>query len=137
MWRSSLIVWYSVLLHLIWAVSYFEDYGTASVTAVSALVIWIPDHLIGIVLLIVALLAGIGVVRGEGRIPALLMLPQQFIMFLCAGGALQAMWLGQFADGVQRSHWFLAADQSPAVLAAFLHMIAVVRIWKQQKKEDL
>jgi hypothetical protein len=55
-----------------------------------------------------------------------LMVPQQFLLFISAGGAIQAMVEGQFADGTIRSVYFLLADQSPAVLAAIGHTLAIV-----------
>lgn len=57
---------------------------------------------------------------------ALLFIPQQLILMASASGSIDAMWLGQFADGVLRPHAFIAADQIYAVIIATGHTIAVV-----------
>ncbi len=38
------------------------------------------------------------------------------------------MVLGQFADGIQRSHWFLIVDQIPIILIALGHTTALLVI---------
>lgn len=53
------------------------------------------------------------------------LLPQQLVLICAAFGAVQCMITGTFADGVVRSTPFLVADQSPAVIAAVLHTLAV------------
>jgi hypothetical protein len=44
---------------------------------------------------------------------------------MSAAGAIEAMWLGQFADGVLRPTAFIAADQMYTVLAALGHTVAI------------
>lgn len=51
----------------------------------------------------------------------LMMAPQAVFILLAATGAVQAIITGEFGDGVQRSHWFIAADQAPPVVAAVCH----------------
>jgi hypothetical protein len=125
MFRSSnLIVGYAILLHFTWALCLLDDTAAANATAVHTLVHYIPIWQAVIVYVIVAAMALLhSVVK-----TALLLLPQQFVMMVSAGGAVYAMYLGQFADGVQRSHAFLVADQAPAVIAAVFHTIAILRI---------
>ena len=63
-----------------------------------------------------------------------LLLPQQFFMLMAAGGSIMAMWCGHYADGVQRSHFFIMADQMPWVLAALLYTISIVEYyWRTAK----
>ena len=58
----------------------------------------------------------------------LLLIPQQLLLWLSAGGAFQAIWLGHFADGVQRSHAFILVDQCPTILIAIFHSWAMLLI---------
>ena len=55
-------------------------------------------------------------------------LPQQFIMLLSSGGAIHAMVVGHFADGIARSNAFLLADQSPTIILVIFHTWAMVLI---------
>jgi hypothetical protein len=55
----------------------------------------------------------------------ILLLPQQVILMMSAAGAVEAMWLAQFADGVLRPRAFIAADQMYSVLAAIGHTMAI------------
>ena len=58
----------------------------------------------------------------------MLMVPQQLMLYLCAGAALHAIAIGEFADGTQRSSAFLLADQVPIILLAVFHTWAMVLI---------
>ena len=50
-----------------------------------------------------------------------LLTPQALFILLAATGAVTAILNGEYADGVQRSSWFIAADQAPPVVAAVCH----------------
>jgi hypothetical protein len=128
--QIPLIIVYAILIHLTWAVTLLFDPAAGYATAVHTLLNFVSDTSATIVYFVVAGVAIIGLLyRGFSK-PALCMLPQQLIMMISAGGAIWAMWLGQFADGIQRPHAFLIADQSPAVIAAVLHTYAILRIRK-------
>lgn len=81
----------------------------------------------GVMYLLVAALAFASLNRRtRDDVRLLLLIPQQFILVLSAAGALQAMWLSSFADGVVRSREFIIADQCPIVILAALHTWALV-----------
>jgi hypothetical protein len=127
--KPHLIIVYAILLHLIWAISLIADPAAGNATAVHTLLNFVPTVAAIIIYFLVADLAIAGLFcRKSSFIKSLCLLPQQFIMMISAGGSLWSMWLGQFADGVQRSHAFLIADQAPAVIAALLHTYAIILI---------
>lgn len=55
----------------------------------------------------------------------LLLTPQQLLLTMSATGAIEAIWISQFADGVVRSRAFLAADQSYSIIVAIGHTAAI------------
>lgn len=120
-----LIVVYAMLLHFIWAAALIYD-SPESITAMSIMATLFSRPVM------IGLLAGSSILAGFGiwstaTAAYLLMLPQQFLLFISAGAATKAMILGSFADGTVRSHWFLIADQAPAVLIATLHFVAFLQ----------
>jgi hypothetical protein len=132
--RWRLIIVYAILLHFTWAISLSIDPAAGYATAVHTLLNFVPDASAIGIYSGVAALATIGMFCRKSFLKAVCMLPQQFIMMVSAGGAIWSMWLGQFADGVQRPHAFLIADQAPAVIAAMLHTYAIIMI--AQTKDD-
>ncbi len=120
------------MLHLTWAVALSIDSAAGNATSIHTLLNFVSSDAAIVIYSSAAVLAISGFFQ-RGIREALFLLPQQFIMMISAGGALQAMWLGQFADGVQRSHAFLITDQVPAVIAAILHTYAIIRIAKDNE----
>lgn len=121
---------YACLVHFTFGAALLMDESAAGITAINALVFlvhWPP--LAAACFLTAGCLALVGL--GASDIPGgiFLMIPQQFILIVSAGGAIEAMVTGRFADGTVRSHWFLIADQSPAVVVAGTHTIAITRMW--------
>ncbi len=70
--------------------------------------------------------AGLAIRRRWLRVT--LLLPQQAALWVSVVGAMNAMALGMFADGVFRTHWFLIVDQIPVVLIALGHTAALLLI---------
>lgn len=126
--HKSLIIIYAILLHLTWAISLFFDPAAGNATAVHTLLNFASNDFAVAIYAVVGGFAILGLFHRKGVAKPLYLLPQQFVLMVSAGGSLWAMWLGQFADGVQRSHTFLIADQSPAVIAAVLHTYAIFMI---------
>lgn len=125
---ASLIVVYACMVHYVFATALLMDSSAVGITAISSVVGLVGSDLLAAgCFLCVGSLAILGL-GASGRIGLILMAPQQFILIVSAGGAINAMITGRFADGVVRPHWFLIADQSPAVAAAIAHTIALVRI---------
>ena len=128
--RRSLpvMIIYAIALHICWGVLGTIDDTTYLSTAASA-----PFHLFGnltaLVCIVVAVSALTGLIaRFRSPLTSLMcMLPQQSLLIISAVGAAHAIYLGQFADGVVRSRFFIAADQVPAILAAIGHTVSMLR----------
>lgn len=127
----NLFFWYAISLHLIWGVSLLNDPSVTHVTALSELH-WISTDAgqLGIILIVFAGLAFLSIIQ-EGHWSLIsclfLRIPQQFVLVLSCISALEAIYFGHFADGVQRPVAFLIADQSPAILVVVGYTITVVR----------
>jgi hypothetical protein len=122
-------VWFAVLLHGLWASLLLFSDDPKNVTAIAALAELFPAKTgLAIVLIAVASCASYGILRDSGPVGSrvMLLLPQQLVLGVSAAGALRAMWIGQFADGIDRPVTFLIADQSPAVLALLIHSATIV-----------
>ena len=126
---GPLIILYAVILHLSWGVLLLLDDSAGWATAVHSVLVWLGStYATAAVMFAVAIAAVAGLHRrlahslwGVG-----LMLPQQAVLFMSAVGAIQAMALSSFADGVVRPNPFIIADQLPAVLIAILHTIGIL-----------
>lgn len=127
----SLMVLFAVCLHLTWAILIWVDPTAVNATALNAAYRPIARfvssdfHVLSGILVTVALTATYGMFT---RIPwvVVLLLPQQLVLMMSASGAIEAIWLGQFADGVARARAFLAADQCYSILAAIGHTTAII-----------
>lgn len=122
----SIMVLYAVALHLAWGVFLLIDDVATNATAVHALFRYIhPPELLSAVVVGAAIAALLAMFSHAPLFVAML-LPQQALLMMSAAGAIEAIWLGQFADGVIRPHAFIAADQFNSVLAAIGHTAAIV-----------
>jgi hypothetical protein len=122
----SIMVLYAITLHLFWSVLIYFDESTMDATAVAALHSWLPNQVaLSFVVAAAALCAIVGLFTRTPLI-VLFLIPQQLVLMASASGAIEAIWLSQFADGVVRSRAFLAADQCYSILAALGHTIAIV-----------
>jgi hypothetical protein len=119
------IIIIAILQEYIWAIAILWDKGTINVTAVQILERIMPWGILLWVLLIVPSLAVAGFYMSKRRNTLLALIPQQFLLYLSAGGALEAIVHGHFADGVERSQAFLLADQCAAFLIAAAHTWAM------------
>lgn len=122
----SIMVLYAVALHLWWSLLIMFDRATLGATGPSALNKWI--HSPGMLALVIAFAAICAVIALFTDRPwiLLLLLPQQILLMAVAAGAVEAMWLAQFADGVLRPRAFIAADQAPSVFGAVGHTVAMI-----------
>lgn len=122
----SVMVMYVVFLHLSWSLIIWLDPVALHITSIHALyvVVHTPNTLANI-LMITAIAATLGMVS-RNLWALLLVVPQQIILFMTAAGAVTAMYLGQFPDGVVRPHAFMIADQIHSVIAAVCHTVALI-----------
>lgn len=122
----SIMVLYCVILHIFWAVLVALDPSAIGATPVHALYRIIGDtNLLSVALAAVAVMAVIGIYM-RAPIVVWFLMPQQFLLLMSASGAISAIWIAQFADGVVRPRAFIAADQIHIVFAAVGHTIAVI-----------
>ena len=123
------IIWFAITTHLLWG-TLILSFGE-SVTWITAihhtqeLIPHIPA--LGVVYLLAGLASIYGAWKRVGTFLAIVtVLPQQFLLIYSAVGAIQAIALSQFADGVIRPREFLIADQFPAIFLAVGHTGALV-----------
>lgn len=121
----SIMVSYAVALHLSWAIILLIDGSATNATAVHALHRYIALPLLPPVIAGAALFAVWGMISNSPW-TLVLLLPQQILLMMSAAGAVEAIWLSQFADGVIRARAFIAADQLYSVLAAIGHTLAII-----------
>lgn len=124
----SIMVLYATLLHICWGTAILIDEQSLTATALDALYRFLPYPVgLAIVLISTALMAMVGVFARAGGVRiALLLIPQQTIMMMTAAGAVEAMWLGHFADGVLRPHAYVFVSQVNYVIAALGHTLALI-----------
>ena len=121
------IIWYAVLLHFAWAVLLVTGNTVLGTTPVHAFSFIGNNVAIAIVLILVAGSATAGLVSGKQPYhQALAATPQQFLLLISAGGAVDAVIRGQYADGIERPWVFILADQLPSILVAFVHTLALL-----------
>jgi hypothetical protein len=110
----------------------FIDPSSVQITTVSALTLFFgSSYKIVLGLLVASVMSMVGITIDKSW-SGILLIPQQVILLLSASGALSAMFLGHFADGVERSRAFILADQCHIVLAAIFHTLALILFvrWK-------
>jgi hypothetical protein len=123
-----LIIWYAICLHCLWAVLLLSDRATTGATPVHVYHA-VPRWLLVAILLTASVLAAYGVTRRRPTRPALVaLLPQQALLVISAAGAVTAVIVAQYGDGVIRARSFILADQAPVILAVLLHTAAVLAI---------
>jgi hypothetical protein len=128
--RNFPIILMAVVQQYLVAFSVIIDEKAKQTTATHILDVIFPNKTEGLLLILAATMACLGF-RMKNKIDNVLMLlPQQLLLYLSAGGAIEAIWRGHFADGVERSHAFLLVDQCPLVLIAFFHSWALMLILK-------
>lgn len=120
-------VWFAIALHLLWAGLLLGSSAPRQTTGIWALSQLFPNRYgLALILLTVAACALGGLFREPSTGKILLLVPQQIVLGISAAGAVRAMVLGEFADGVQRHHAFLIADQAPVVLALLVHSMTIL-----------
>jgi hypothetical protein len=122
----SIVVMMAVAQHLCLAVALMTDTAALNATGLHAIYLLIRPPGVTAAVLIAASCCSVVGVWCEVPWIVLLLIPQQILLLLSATGAFEAMWLGQFADGVVRPNAFIVADQIGGVLLAVGHTVAII-----------
>jgi len=122
---APMMVLYAAILHLVWATTFYINEAAGNGTGLHAVSLLVPVAGLLPLLILASIAALIGAFFNFPGSHYLL-LPQQVLLLISATGAITAMWLGHFADGVERSHAFIIADQAYVVLTAVSHTLALV-----------
>ncbi len=131
--RTHWIIWLAMVLHLIQGFLLLLDKTAGNTTSAHLLLKYVPyAPLAGLIMVAAALLAMVELVYFH-YIPntgsVILLLPQQIILIMAAGSAIQAIFLSHFADGVIRSRAFIIADQSVFILLAIFYTVAIIEVY--------
>lgn len=127
---GSIMVLYATAIHVVWMIALASDSRSMWTTALYTLVTWLggPEKAAA-ALFLAALLAAVGLFRCRNRVLTVaLLIPQQVFLYASALGAGTAMYYGMFADGVERAHWFIIADQSHTILMALAYTAAILSV---------
>ncbi len=118
----SITVLIAVAIHATWAMLILHDESALNANAVHALFRFVQSpQLLALVLMLVAASALAGSFIGN----MWLLMPQQVVLVLSGVGAIESIWLAQFADGVLRPHAFIMADQVYSIYLAIGHTVAI------------
>lgn len=119
----------AIALHLVWTVGLYMEPSAINATGLhTMLTIAHSPRTAAIIFGMVAFLACMGLFVRRRWLSVCLLLPQQAALWVSVVGAVSAMMLGEFADGIQRAHWFLIVDQVPIVLIALGHTMALLTL---------
>jgi len=123
----SIMVMFAVTLHLFWAAVILLDGGNAlGATGIAALYRYFHPTAVLIAVLTSASIFTIVGFTSKYPWSVLFLIPQQILLMMSAAGAIEAIFISQYADGVIRAWSFIAADQAYSVIAAIGHTLAMV-----------
>jgi hypothetical protein len=141
----SLIVFAAAAIHCLWAglllIPHYSPENSTPVSAIFRATSASPDNpvvrnLAALWLAAVAVMAVWGVTRRRGMISWIAMLPQQLLLGMAAWGAMRAMWLSHYADGVTRDRGFIMADQFPSIVLWAAHTAALILVYSRGRWEN-
>jgi hypothetical protein len=123
----SIMVMYAIAVHVYWVVVLVIDPASIGETSIYAIARhvgsrpWATE-------LIIAAAAALAMIGLSARVSwvAFLLLPQQVLLMMSMAGGIEAIWLGQFADGSVLPRASIAVAQGYAILAAVFHTIAII-----------
>ena len=123
------VVGITIALHLVWATGLLLHPDSIHATALHAMLELTGNPFLAATIFgAVALLAMLGLLAVRVTEQVILILPQHIVLWISAVGVGWAMYFGQYADGVERDHWFIIVDQIPVVLLALGHTAALIFI---------
>jgi hypothetical protein len=126
-WGGWLIL-YAIGLHFTWGAMLLWRGTGLKTTPLYTLGAWLQTPgKVGLVLVTVAGLTTLGLFLAREALGLLLMMPQQIVLILTAGGALSFAVAGVYPDGYHPDEGtaFIFQDQMPVILLALLHTLAI------------
>ena len=129
-------------LHLAWAVLMMVSEAAFGSTPTSGIGAGWGRSIAPVMLAIISLLAfwsagmdSSAIQTRTSRVAAIVLLyPQQYLLYLSVGSALNAVWSQSYADGVPRPFAFIAVDQLPMIFLGLTHTAMLVwrswRLWR-------
>jgi hypothetical protein len=126
LYAGMLIILYAIVVHVITGIVLILNPDAGASTGPSSVVQLLFDSslLAGVAMLIAAALAAGACLHRPWRSWAYW--PQQLLLVVAAVGALVAVVMGNYADGVVRPTLFIATDQLPVMLLPIFHAVAIV-----------
>jgi hypothetical protein len=129
----SIMVLFAITLHLSWARLLLKSDDVLKVNAIHALTQWPLKYVAGSAPALAAVIAGVAILALIGLLMqppwvVPLLVPQQLLLLFSAGGAINSVFLGHFADGAPYPPDFIEADQMYSILAAAYHTLAIVAL---------
>lgn len=121
----SIIVLCCIALHLWWAATISFDSSGIGGTGIEAIYRWFGSSLVTWLLFVAVMAIAAMFIRAPWWI-VLFLIPQEITLMMSASGALSAIWLSQFADGVVRSRAFISNDQAWTIIGAVGHTLAII-----------
>lgn len=125
--RPWLIVPLCAVIHATYALIYLLAPAVAHITALHLLHDLIGPLMAPVLLAVAVLSLTPLAVHSPAWAVHLFLWPQQFVLFLMAASALEAVAFGTYPDGVVRPSLFILADQCYAPYLALAHLAATVR----------
>jgi hypothetical protein len=121
---------YVSILHIVYGAALLLSESAGHATATANILDYLPiGHRVAGILLFASSAMALWAVYFEWP-PSLKTLGcmtfQVLFLSLAAVGAADAILDGRFADGVERSRYFILADQCPAIIAMVVHSYAVI-----------
>lgn len=131
------IILFAIMQQSFVGLSILFDGSARNATSVHVLDMLLPRGGEPFLLFLAAGLAALGFWCRKRVDNVLMLMPQQLLLYMSAGGAAEAILTGHFADGVIRSRAFLLADQCPMVLIAIFHTWAMMLILRHgEERKD-
>ena len=129
--KNNFIIILAIIMHFLWGLCLILSPVAIHTTGIDIVLQAFPNHYIaGLIFSIIAGCSFLSILRNKiDWIGVLLLIPQQILLIISAGGALNNIFLGHFADGVVRSRYFIFADQLPAILITIFYTLAILQTY--------
>ncbi len=128
--RGSWMLVYGIGLYLITGTILLVSPEAMGITAMGEFnKFHIDNSFIGLIFILCGILTCHGLLIKNPILAISLCFPQLTLLAINSIACISAIFRGSYADGVIRPTMFILADQVPYVLAAILHMVAIIDIF--------